>query len=214
MERAGRTPLVSTNIFRNRTSNLGLVTQNFQWLILQGSFFVISVFLQTIRGYSAIQTGLVLTASTVGILASSFAAGRLARRFSQVTLIRVGFGITAVGILLLLWLADATSPIATFLPGLFLMGIGIGVMLTSSVNVVQSSFPEAEQGEISGVSRSASNLGSSLGTALVGSVLVSAVIPNNQVYGAALIVTVGEDRCVRAGAGRDRELRVVTTVNS
>jgi predicted MFS family arabinose efflux permease len=48
------------------------------------------------------------------------------------------------------------------------------VMLTSSVNVVQSSFSEADQGDISGLSRSVSNVGSSLGTALVGSVLVAA----------------------------------------
>jgi MFS family permease len=71
------------------------------------------------------------------------------------------------------------------------MGFGIGVMLTSSVNVVQSSFPEQDQGEISGLSRSVSNLGSSLGTALVGSVLVSTVFDNpNAAYGAALIVMV------------------------
>jgi MFS family permease len=189
-ERVGKQPLLSTRLFRNRTSNLGLVTQNIQWLTLQGSFFVVSVFLQTVRGYNAVNTGLVLTASTVGILASSAVAGRLARRFSQVLLIRAGFVVTAIGVVLLLLLADATSPIWTFLPGLFLMGIGIGVMLTSSVNVVQSSWPESDQGEISGLSRSISNLGSSLGTALVGSVLVSTAFPKhpNGVYAAALVV--------------------------
>jgi MFS family permease len=187
-ERAGEVPLLSTRLFRNSTSNLGLVTQNIQWLIMQGSFFVISVFLQTIRGYSAIETGLILTASTVGIIVSSAVAGRLARRRSQVVLIRAGFVTTLSGILLLLLISDADSSIATFIPGLFLMGLGIGVMLTSSVNVVQSSWPEQDQGEISGLSRSVSNLGSSLGTALVGSVLVSEAIPGDRVYGAALIV--------------------------
>ena len=59
-------------------------------------------------------------------------------------------------------------------------------MLTSSVNVVQSAFPEKDQGEISGVSRSVSNLGSSLGTALAGSVLVSTVTTGNRVFGLAL----------------------------
>jgi MFS family permease len=188
MERAGKEPLLSTRIFRNRVSNLGLVTQNVQWLILQGSFFVISVFLQEVRGYSAIETGLILTASTVGIITSSAFAGRLARKRSQVVLIRAGFVTAVVGIAVLLLISDATSNVLTFLPGLFLMGLGLGVMLTSSVNVVQSSFPEKDQGEISGLSRSISNLGSSLGTALVGSVLVSSVIPDNHVYGAALIV--------------------------
>ncbi len=48
-------------------------------------------------------------------------------------------------------------------------------MLTPSVNVVQSSFPESEQGEISGLSRSVSNLGSSLGTAIAGTILVAGI---------------------------------------
>ena len=59
------------------------------------------------------------------------------------------------------------SPSAwAFAPGLLLIGLGVGVMLTPSVNVVQSSFPDEQQGEISGLSRSVSNLGSSLGTAV------------------------------------------------
>jgi MFS family permease len=189
-EKHGKSPLLSTRLFFNRTSNLGLVTQNIQWLTLQGSFFVVSVFLQTARGYSAINTGLILTASTVGILVSSAVAGRLARRFSQVFLIRVGFVMTTAGIALLLLLVNSTSDTWSFLPGLFLMGLGIGVMLTSSVNVVQSSWPESDQGEISGLSRSVSNLGSSMGTAFVGSVLVSTAFPRDLIgeYGAAMIV--------------------------
>ena len=69
------------------------------------------------------------------------------------------------------------SAILSWVPGLLLFGAGVGVMLTSSVNVVQSSFPDADQGEISGLSRSVSNLGSSLGTALVGSVQVAVKLP-------------------------------------
>jgi predicted MFS family arabinose efflux permease len=63
-------------------------------------------------------------------------------------------------------------------------------MLTASVNVVQSSFPEDEQGEISGLSRSVSNLGSSLGTAIVGSVLVASTRPGNGPFGMALLAMV------------------------
>ena len=186
-ERRGKEPLVATHIFRNRTSNLGLVTQNVQWLILQGSFFVISVFLQTIRGFNAIQTGLILTASTVGILVSSMTARKLALKYSQRTLIRGGFVLTTIGMILLLWLASATSPIFNFVPGLFLMGLGIGLMLTSSVNVVQSAFPEKDQGDISGVSRSVSNLGSALGTSIVGSILLVTFLPETKTYGFSLI---------------------------
>ena len=81
----------------------------------------------------------------------------------------------------------ATHPsIWTFVPGLLLIGVGVGVMLTSSVNVVQSAFPERDQGDISGLSRSVSNLGSSLGTALAGSVLVGASVPGGKPFALAL----------------------------
>lgn len=189
-ERAGAEPLISTRMFRNRVANLGLVTQNIQWLMLQGSFFVISVFLQTVRGYSAIQTGLMLTPATAGILLAGGMAERMATRRTQTTLIRAGFATTIGGIVLLLLLADATSSIISYFPGLFLIGLGVGVMLTSSVNVVQSAFPEKDQGEISGLSRSVSNLGSSLGVAFVGSILAAEALPGNQDFALALIVMI------------------------
>src|SRR5438309_10133092 len=79
------------------------------------------------------------------------------------------------------------------------MGLGVGTMLTPSVNVVQSSFPEDEQGEISGLSRSVSNLGSSLGTAIVGSVLVASTAPGNGPFAMALLA-VGITALVGLGA--------------
>ncbi|WP_054848201.1 MFS transporter [Methanoculleus chikugoensis] len=193
MERAGKEPLLHTRLFKNRTSNLGLITQNMQWLVLLGLSFVVSVYVQTVRGgYSAIETGLILTPATIGILLSSMAAGRLARRRSQATLIRAGFIVTVVGVLLLLLWVRETSNVLTFVPGLFLVGVGVGgVMLTSSVNVVQSAFPEEDQGgEISGLSRSVSNLGSSLGVAIAGTVIVSTLVEGNMGYALALVVLV------------------------
>ena len=79
-EKARKDVLLPLRLFRNKTSNLGLGTQTIQWLILQGSFFVVSVYLQEVWKYDAIQTGLVLTPGTIGILAASAGAGRFARR--------------------------------------------------------------------------------------------------------------------------------------
>jgi MFS family permease len=186
-ERAGKEPLLSTGLFKNRTSNLGLVTQNIQWLLLMGVSFVVAVFLQTVRGYNAIETGVVFTAATVGVLASSLAAERLAKRRPQKTLIIAGFVVTIAGIGLLLALVGASSRVIAFAPGLLLIGLGLGVMLTPSVNVVQSSFPEQLQGEISGLSRSVSNLGSSFGTAIAGTILVSDLASGNTSYVLAMV---------------------------
>ncbi|MER6901276.1 MFS transporter, partial [Amycolatopsis sp. NPDC000740] len=170
-ERAGREPLVPSGLFRDRTTGLGLATQHVQWLVLQGAFFVLAVFLQEVRGCDAIETGLLLTPATIGILAASAAAGRMARRHSQRWLIRIGFVLAVAGLVLVLVLVRADSGVASAAPGLFLLGAGVGIMLTASANLVQSRFPDSAQGDISGVSRSVSNLGSSVGTALAGSVL-------------------------------------------
>jgi len=186
-ERAGREPLLSTSLFKNRTSNLALVTQNIQWLILLGTSFVVAVFLQEVRGYNAIKTGAIFTAATVGVLVTSLLAERFATRRAQKTLIVAGFVGAIAGIGLLIGLVLAWSSVVAFVPGLFLIGAALGIMLTPSVNIVQSSFPEEQQGEISGLSRSISNLGSSLGTAIAGTILVSAVATGNRSYVWAMI---------------------------
>jgi MFS family permease len=185
-ERKGEEPLLSTSLFRNRTSNLGLVTQNAQWLLLLGTAFVVSAYLQVERGYNAIQTGVIFTAATAGILLSSLGAERFAKRRAQKTLIVAGFIIAAVGIVVLLALVAGKPGVAAFAPGLFLIGFGCGLMLTPSVNVVQSSWPEDQQGEISGLSRAVSNLGSTLGTAIAGTVLVAGLSAHS--YALAMVV--------------------------
>jgi MFS family permease len=185
-ERRHEEPLLSTGLFRNRTSNLGLVTQNVQWLMLIGTAFVVSAYLQVVRGYNAIQTGVIFTAATGGILLSSLAAERLAKKYPQRTLIIAGFVTTIAGVVVLLGLVAGRPSAWAFAPGLLLIGLGVGVMLTPSVNIVQSAFPEEQQGEISGLSRSISNLGSSLGTAVAGTILVSGL--TNRSYAASMIV--------------------------
>jgi MFS family permease len=185
-EKAGKEPLLHVRLFGNRTANLGLGTQTVQWLIMQGTFFVTSVFLQQVRRYTAIQTGLMLTPATVGILVSSARAESFAKRRSQRWLVIAGFVLTVAGMGLQLVLVREESSVLSFVPGLLLIGLGVGTMLTSSVNIVQSSFPDSEQGDISGLSRSVSNLGSSLGTALAGSILVGAGFPGGRPYAASL----------------------------
>lgn len=186
-EQQGKAALLSTALFRNRTSDFALVTQNVQWLVLMGSSFVVSAYLQVVRGYNAIETGVIFTAATVGLLLTSVAAGRLARRFAQRSLILAGFLITVAGVALLLWFTVIGDTAWAFAPGLFLLGSGIGLMLTPSVNVVQSAFPDRLQGEISGLSRSVSNLGSSLGMAIAGTILVANIADGARAYGEAMV---------------------------
>ena len=171
-ERAGKEPLLSTGLFKNRTSNLGLVTQNIQWLLLMGT------------SRSSSPSSCRPSAATTPSRPASSSPRRRSASWSRRSppsdspsgarrgrLIIAGFVVTVAGIGLLLALVGASSRVVAFAPGLLLIGLGLGVMLTPSVNVVQSSFPEELQGEISGLSRSVSNLGSSFGTAIAGTIL-------------------------------------------
>ncbi len=189
-ERKGREPLLHLRLFGNRAANLGLGTQAVQWLVMQGTFFVTAVYLQDGLGYNAVMTGLALTPATVGILASSAAAERFARKRAQRTLIVAGFVLTVAGMALLLALSRDGTGIWRIIPGLLLAGLGLGAMLTASVNLVQSAFPDRDQSDISGLSRAVSNLGSSLGTALAGSVIVAATHPGGRPYAASLTILV------------------------
>ncbi|CAO5173715.1 MFS transporter [Frankia sp. AiPs1] len=213
-ERAGRDPLLSPTLFRNRASNLGLITQNIQWLVLMGASFTVAAYLQVVRGYDAIQTGLIFTPATIGLLATSLAAQRLAVRYPQRTLIMAGFALNIAGIAVLLGMAAGSPSPWASAPGLLLTGIGVGVMLTPSVNVVQSAFPARRQGEISGLSRSISNLGSSLGTAIAGTILVAGLARHSYAaamvtlavialvgLGSAALLAHGSDEPTRADAG-------------
>jgi MFS family permease len=100
-----------------------------------------------------------------------------------------GFVVTVAGVGVLLSLVAGSPSAWAFAPGLLLIGLGLGLMLTPSVNVVQSSFGEARQGEISGLSRSVSNLGSCMGTAIAGTILVAGITSTpERSYGLAVAV--------------------------
>jgi len=175
-EEAGKEPLVHLRVLRSGITNIGLITQNVQWFVLLGSSFVIAVYFQVARANSAIETGLLMTPATIGVLIASLRIQNIVKRRPGRQVLTLGFSVAALGILLLLLAAMLVQNDWALAPGLFVFGLGMGAILPASVTLVQSSMPEEDQSEISGVSRSVSNLGSSLGTAVAGAVMVSVLI--------------------------------------
>ena len=100
----------------------------------------------------------------------------------------MGFGGTVTSFALLALVRVDETAVWPFIPGLFVMGVGVGIMLTASVNLVQSAWAEQVQGDISGVSRSVSNLGSSLGVAIAGSLVAGASSPFGRPFAVAIVV--------------------------
>ena len=175
-EEAGKEPLVHLRVLRSGLTNIGLITQNVQWFVLLGSSFVLAVYFQVARANSAIETGLLMTPATIGVLIASLRIQNIVKRRPGRQVLTLGFGVATVGIVLMLLAAMLANNDWALAPGLFIFGLGMGAILPASVTLVQSSMPEEDQSEISGVSRSVSNLGSSLGTAVAGAVMVSVLI--------------------------------------
>ncbi len=190
-ERSGDTPLISTSLFRSKVSNIGLATQLLQWLILVGTAFVVPAYLQVVRGCDPIGTGAIFAAATVGLIVSSPVAARLSRRFAERTLIMSGFGAVLAGAVVLIVLADSTLNPWVFAPGLLLIGSGLGSVTTPSVNVVQSAFGADRRAEIAGLSRWASSLGSSLGTAIAGTILVAGLSSHGYAFAMLTLALAG-----------------------
>jgi hypothetical protein len=187
-------------VLLNRVAVAGLITQNAQWFLQIGIIFVVSVYLQVTFEFSAIKTGFTLLPAILGLMFFSRRAGQLTKKYPSRAIMQAGFIVIELGVLALLLMVDASAGAARFIPGLLLIGSGIGLVMPASVNVVQSSASEEDQGAISGVSRSASNLGSSLGTSVAGAVLVSALIVGVTRYTNESTVLPPEDKAAIATA--------------
>ncbi|MEU6558870.1 MFS transporter [Nocardia nova] len=190
-ELAGAEPLISTSLFRGKVSNIGLVIQSLQWLILTGTLFVVPAYLRVVRGYAPIDIAAIFTAALAGLLISSLAAAGLVRRFDRRGLIMAGFGVVTAGAVVLIVLAGSTLTAWAFAAGLALIGLGLGAMLTPSVDVVRSAFGEQRQGEISGLSRCVSTFGSSLGVAVAGTIFVAGLTGHTFAFAMLVLALAG-----------------------
>jgi MFS family permease len=171
-----RDPLVDLALFRVPAVVGGLLGQLAQWLTQNGTLFIVPVFVQIVLGYSAIETGLTLLPMSVAILAASVAGARIVGRVGQGRLINAGFLLMLGGGLLMIGVISPDSSGVSFLVPLLLFGAGMGLLLSQLQELVQASAPAHLVDAASGVSKSISYLGGSLGTAIGGAVMISVLV--------------------------------------
>ncbi|MFC5139018.1 MFS transporter [Actinomycetospora rhizophila] len=174
-EAIGRDPLFRwslTAVPPLRAALWCLLAQN---LVLLGLFFSIPLYLQVVLGLDAFQTGLRLLPISATMLATALAAPRLAGFLAPRQAVRLGFGILVVAILWMLATVEPELDDAAFAGSTALLGVGMGLLAAQLGNVAQSSVGEDDRGAAGGLQYTAQNLGSSLGTAFVGSVLIAAL---------------------------------------
>jgi EmrB/QacA subfamily drug resistance transporter len=173
---AGKPVLVHPSIFKHRTISAGLPILSTQTFAQAGLLFLIPVFTQSVLGFDAFQTGVTLLPLSIGVLATSTLTPPLGRRIFPKYIVQAGLVLLFIGGFVLAGsLATATDGWDMAL-GLFIAGIAIGLIAGQLPNMILSGVDQQEASEASGLQGTAQNLGMALGTAVIGTVILSVAL--------------------------------------
>ena len=172
---AGKEPLVQPSLLRNRQLTGGMTMFFFQFMIQAGLFFAVPLFLSVALGLSAFETGVRLLPLSVTLLLAAVGIPRLWPQASPRRVVQWGLVAMLAGIVSLILALDAGAGAEIVTVPMLLAGLGVGALSSQLGAVTVSSVSDEQSGEVGGLQNTATNLGASLGTALVGSVLITAL---------------------------------------
>ena len=172
-EKRGQDTLLDRALLKIEPLKAGLSTLATMQLVLLGTFFVLPVYLQVVLGLDAFETGKKLFPMSISMLIAALLGPKMAARRSPQRVCQAGLVAMVVAALLLMGTIDVTLHGAGFAISLVLFGIGAGLLMSQLGNVIMSSAPPEESNEAGGLQGTAQNLGASLGTALIGAILLT-----------------------------------------
>ncbi|HSJ20235.1 MAG TPA: MFS transporter [Nocardioidaceae bacterium] len=171
----GQPALVDPDMLRSPVLKGGLISFFFQFLLQAGLFFVVPLFLSVSLGLSAIETGLRILPLSVTLLLGAVGVPRFFPDASPRRVVKVGFGLLFTGIVLLMAALEVGVGPEIITWPMLLAGLGIGALASQLGSVTVSAVPDSQSAEVGGVQNTLTNLGASIGTALAGAVLISAL---------------------------------------
>ena len=178
VERNGGTPIVSMRLFQNRQFVSGALIIGVLMLGMNGIVFSLPVFLQSVKNLDAFHTGLALLPMSIMLLIVSPAAATLTKRISPKHLVQAGLALDVVALFVLRAMLTPDMDLRMLIPGLVLYGTGQGMVMSQINNLMLSAVPVREAGEASGVGNTFRQVGSALGAAIIGAVLLSTILTN------------------------------------
>ena len=162
-------------MLRNRTLRGGLTAFFFQYLLQAGLFFAVPLFLSVALGLSAIATGVRLLPLSITLLLAAVGVPKVFPEASPCRVAQLGFLALFAGIAIMVAALDAGAGPEIVTWPMLLAGLGVGALASQLGSVTVSSVPDQHSGEVGGVQNTMTNLGASIGTALAGAVLISAL---------------------------------------
>ncbi|OXR42342.1 Antiseptic resistance protein [Nocardia cerradoensis] len=159
-------PLMPFRLFRNRSLTVGMAV-TFIYMATFGVLpYFLTVLMQTVHGYTALQTGLAFLVPSVAIATGTQLGERAATRFGVRATLLIGFGIGAVGTVVLAIGFDASAGYGALVPGLIVSGVGQGIVWTAMWIAAAAGTPGAEQGVANGIASTTLNIGNAIGLAI------------------------------------------------
>ncbi len=171
----GQAALIDPKMLRNIQLRDGVVSFLFLFLVQAGIFFVVPLFLSVSLGMSAVATGVRLLPLSLMLLLFAAGVPKLFPNANPRRVIRLGFMAMFAGLVLLVALLDYGAGAEIITWPLLLAGAGIGSIASQLGSVTVSAVPDEQSGEVGGIQNTGSQLGASIGTALAGAVLISAL---------------------------------------
>jgi MFS family permease len=175
-EQSGQDPLVKLQLLAIATLRSGLSSFLAQSVILLGIFFTLPLYFQIVLGLDALETGLRMLPISVAMFVTSMSGPALARRFAPKRIVQAGFVTLVLAAFLLLGRIDAELADVAVSVSLVVLGVGMGLIASQLGNVIQSSVEATDRGEAGGLQYTAQQLGSALGTALIGAVVIGSLV--------------------------------------
>ncbi len=168
----GLEPLSDISLLKNRLFNIGNFNSIIQQIPLAGFLFIIPVFLQQVTKVDAFTTGLTLLPASITILVCSLLGAKLASKLESKYILMAGFIIAALGTYILGGVFNIKTQPMDIVPGTIVFGIGVGFLLSQMTNLIMSAAREDQETDASGLFNAFKNLGYSIGTALIGVLLL------------------------------------------
>jgi MFS family permease len=172
---AGRAVLIDPAILQNRLLRGGLTSFFLQYLLQAGLFFCVPLFLSIALGLSAVATGVRILPLSITLLLAAVGIPRFFPHASPRRVVRVGFLLLFAGIVTLVAALEIGVGPEVVTGPLLLAGLGIGALASQLGSVTVSSVPDEQSGDVGGLQNTVTNLGASIGTAMAGAVLMSAL---------------------------------------
>jgi EmrB/QacA subfamily drug resistance transporter len=174
-EENGGNPLLRVSMLSIKQLRSGLSVLFSQYIITAAIFFVVPVYLQMVLGYDALQTGLKILPLSIALIIFSISGAKLINLFNPRQIVRSGQVLLIVGTLFLLASIEPQLSGYSFVSAMFFIGAGLGLLASQIGNINMSAVSDKQSNEVGGLQGTFQNLGSSFGTALIGSVMIASL---------------------------------------